>query len=91
MTGGIWRTPPGESTRTGHPAVMPVALAERCIRLSTWPGEVVADPFAGTGTTLVAAKRAGRRAVGIEQSKRYCEIAAGRLAQQVLSVGAGVA
>jgi site-specific DNA-methyltransferase (adenine-specific) len=91
ITGRLWRIPPGESTRTGHPAVMPVALAERCIRLSTWPGEVVADPFAGSGTTLVVAKRVGRCAVGIEQSKRYCEIAAARLAQQVLPVSAGVA
>jgi site-specific DNA-methyltransferase (adenine-specific) len=55
MTRGIWRIPPDESTRTGHPAVTPVALAERSIRLSTWPGEVVADPFAGSDTTLVAA------------------------------------
>jgi site-specific DNA-methyltransferase (adenine-specific) len=91
MTRGIWRIPPGESTRTGHPAVMPVALADRCIRLSAWPGEVVADPFAGSGTTLVAAKRLGRRAVGVEQSERYCEIAAAGLAQQVLPVSAGVA
>jgi len=76
MTRGIWRIPPGESTRTGHPAVMPVALA---------------DPFAGSGTTLVAAKRLGRRAVGVEPSERYCELAAARLAQQVLPVSAGVA
>src|SRR6516165_12292272 len=61
MTRGIWRIRPGESTRNDHPAVMPVAVAEWCIRLSTWPGEVVADPFAGSGTTLVAAKRLGRR------------------------------
>jgi site-specific DNA-methyltransferase (adenine-specific) len=91
MTRGIWRMPPGESTRSGHPAVMPVALAERCIRLSTWPGAVVADPFAGSGTTLVAAKDLGRCAVGVEQSERYCELAAARLAQQVLPVSAGVA
>jgi site-specific DNA-methyltransferase (adenine-specific) len=91
MTRGIWRIRPGESTRNDHPAVMPVAVAEWCIRLSTWPGEVVADPFAGSGTTLVAAKRLGRRAVGVEQSERYREIAAARLAQQVLPVSAGVA
>ncbi|MDA8400904.1 MAG: site-specific DNA-methyltransferase [Actinomycetota bacterium] len=64
----IWRIPPGASTRSEHPAVMPAALATRCIRLSTWPAEVVLDPFAGSGTTLVAAKALGRRAVGVEAS-----------------------
>ncbi len=50
----------------GHPAPFPVELARRAIRLSTWPGEVVFDPFAGTGSTLVAARQLGRRAVGVE-------------------------
>jgi hypothetical protein len=53
----VWRIPPGASAGGEHPAVMPVGLAARAIRLSTWPGEAVLDPFAGTGTTLVAARR----------------------------------
>ena len=65
----------------GHPAPFPVELARRCIRLSTWPGEVVLDPFAGTGTTLVAARQLGRRAIGIEASEAYCAQAVDRLAQ----------
>jgi hypothetical protein len=65
----------------GHPAPMPVEVARRCIRLSTWPGEVVLDPFAGLGTTLLAARQLGRRAMGIERSERYCELAVSRLAQ----------
>jgi site-specific DNA-methyltransferase (adenine-specific) len=83
----IWRIAPGASSScdsAGHPAVMPAELAMRAIRLSTWPGETVFDPFMGSGTTLVAAKRLGRRAVGIELSERYCEIAVKRLAQGVL-------
>jgi site-specific DNA-methyltransferase (adenine-specific) len=82
----VWRIPAGASFGSRHPAVMPIELAVRAIRLSTWPGETVVDCFAGTGTTLVAAKILGRRAVGVELSERYCEIAAGRLAQGVLSL-----
>jgi site-specific DNA-methyltransferase (adenine-specific) len=63
---------------------MPVEVASRAIRLSTWPGEVVLDPFAGSGTTLLAARQLGRRAIGIERSERYCEVAVSRLAQTAL-------
>lgn len=90
LTRNVWRIPPGASTRNGapaHPAVMPSELASRCVRLSTWPGETVADPFMGSGTTLVAAKLLGRRAVGIEISEAYCELAARRLDQGVLDFG----
>jgi site-specific DNA-methyltransferase (adenine-specific) len=82
----VWRIAPGASAGSEHPAVMPVELAARAIRLSTWPGESVLDPFAGTGTTLLAARQLGRRAVGIEVSERYCELAVKRLAQGSLEL-----
>jgi DNA methylase len=78
------RIPPGLNTPCrvcGHPAPMPVEVARRCVRLSTWPGETVLDPFAGSGTTLLAARQLGRRAIGVERSERYCELAVARLAQ----------
>jgi DNA modification methylase len=75
----VWLLSP--ATRDGHPAPFPLELARRCVRLSTWPGEMVFDPFAGSGTTLVAARQLGRRAIGIEPSERYCQLAVDRLAQ----------
>ena len=86
LTTNVWpMRPETRGGRTGgHPAPFPSLLVSRCIRLSTWPGELVLDPFMGSGTTLRAAKDLGRRAVGIELSERYCEVAAKRLAQEVL-------
>lgn len=92
LTTNVWRIQPqARGPETGHhPAPYPVALAARIIRLSTWPGELVLDPFMGSGSTLIAARNLGRRAVGIEVSERYCEIAATRLSQGALDFG-GVA
>jgi site-specific DNA-methyltransferase (adenine-specific) len=77
----VWNLTPAARQRDGHPAPFPIELARRCIRLSTWPDEVVLDPFAGTGTTLVAARQLGRQAIGIERSEAYCLAAIDRLAQ----------
>lgn len=62
-----------------HPAPFPVMLPSRCIRLSTWPGETVLDPFMGAGTTALAAERLGRNSIGIELSPDYIRLAEGRL------------
>lgn len=79
----VWRVNP-ERNVPDHPCPFPLALAEPIIEASCPPFGVVLDPFMGSGTTLVAARRLGRRAIGIEREKAYCDIAINRLAQQVL-------
>jgi DNA modification methylase len=68
-----------------HPNMKPRALIE--ILLAKCPAGAVADPFAGSGSTLVAAKLNNRKAIGVEIDEKYCEIAASRLAQDNLFEG----
>jgi site-specific DNA-methyltransferase (adenine-specific) len=69
-----------------HPNEKPIDLPGRFISWHTVPGDLVLDPFMGSGTTLRAAKDLGRKAIGIEIEERYCEIAAKRLRQEVIAL-----
>jgi site-specific DNA-methyltransferase (adenine-specific)/modification methylase len=79
----IWRMKRGDNTDS-HGATFPLHLAQRAINGWSAPGETILDPFMGTGTSLIAARNEGRKAVGIEISEEYCELAVKGLAQQVL-------
>jgi DNA modification methylase len=96
LTRQIWWMYPANVRRArGHPAPFPEALPNRLLHMYTFPrvdeagfpGDLVLDPLAGWGTTCVAAKRAGRRYLGIDLSERFCAEAARRLAETPLEPG----
>jgi len=82
----VFVAPVGVEKGNAHPAPMPLELAEHLVRLSG--ASSIIDPFAGSGTTLLAARRLERFGIGIELAAEYCELSAFRLSQQVLGAWA---
>lgn len=80
-------SPGAYTAKVGHPTPKPVGLMENII-ISAIPG-VVADPFAGSGSTLLAARNLGRKSIGVEVAEQYCELIAKRLDQMCLDLGEG--
>ena len=79
LTLDVWSIPAESARRVGHPAPFPVELPERLIRLYTFAGDLVLDPFMGSGSTLVAAAQLGRRYVGYDLDAGYVELARHRV------------
>lgn len=77
----IWTDIRGSSTRGGHPAPYPASLAERLIRMFSFAGDTVFDPFGGTGSTAAAAMEAGRNSISVEIEAEYLQLARTRLEQ----------
>lgn len=81
-TNGLWTFNGERRSRVGHPAPFPVELPTRCIKLFSFVGDTVLDPFLGSGTTLAAARRCRRTAIGIEIDKGYCRAARDRIEKE---------
>lgn len=81
-TDGMWRISP--ETNSNHPAPFPIELPNRCIEMFSYVGELVFDPFCGSGTTLRSAKNLKRNYIGVDISEQYCNIANKRLEQELL-------
>ena len=82
-TNGVW-TFNGQSKKGagGHPAPFPLELPRRCIKLFSYIGDTVLDPFLGSGSTLIASYLHGRKGIGVEIDKKYCDIAVKRLLRE---------
>ena len=81
-TNGVW-TFRGESKRkVGHPAPFPVELPKRCIKLFSYVGDTVLDPFMGSGSTVIAAKQNNRHGIGIDFEIDYCQLAMERILKE---------
>ncbi len=81
-TTDLWEIPSESATRVGHPAPFPVALPRRLIELYTYEGDVVLDPFMGSGTTAVAAVRTRRHYIGFETDQSYVDRSHARVAEE---------
>jgi site-specific DNA-methyltransferase (adenine-specific) len=78
-TSGVWVFSGESKKKIGHPSPFPIELPQRCIKLFSYVGDIVLDPFMGSGSTLVAAKHNGRIGVGVDIEGEYCEIAKNRV------------
>ena len=76
---GFWNICPESANQIGHPAPFPQELAYRLIKFYSYKGNVILDPFNGSGTTCVVAYKTGRHCIGIDKSEKYNEIAVKRL------------
>ena len=81
----IWTSLTGASTKT-HPAPYPLELANRLIRMFSFVGDTIFDPFLGTGTTSLAAWMAGRNSIGVELDEQYFEMALDRFQNETISL-----
>ncbi len=81
-TNGLWTFSGESKKRVGHPAPFPVELPKKCIKLFSFVGDTVLDPFVGSGSTLIACALFNRRGIGVEIDEGYCKLAKDRLVRE---------
>ena len=81
FTKSVWKFPAERATKVGHPAPFPVELPYRLIQLYTFEGEVILDPFAGSGSACIAALKTKRKYVAYDIDQKYCDLAERRIKQ----------
>jgi DNA modification methylase len=92
LTLDVWDIPPESASRVRHPAPFPVELPQRLIELYTFAGDLVVDPFLGSGSTVIAARRTGRHGIGYDLDPSYVTLARARVAEEaVAGTGDGAA
>lgn len=95
-TNGVWTFNGESKKKIGHPAPYPVELPRRCVKLFSFVGDTVLDPFLGSGSTLLACLYTGRNGIGVDIDKAYCELAQkrlendGKLNQYKLNIATGI-
>jgi site-specific DNA-methyltransferase (adenine-specific) len=89
-TKSVWTVNPESAQKVGHPAPFPVELPYRLIQLYTFSGDIVLDPFMGSGSTAIAALKSGRKYVGYEVDPAYIKLAEQRIAAYQLRRGSGI-
>ena len=82
-TNGVWDFMGESKKKVKHPSPFPVQLPRRCIKLFSYLGDTVLDPFLGSGTTLIACLQTGRKGIGVDIDENYCEIAKQRLIKEI--------
>ena len=81
-TKGVWKFSGESKRKIGHPAPFPVELPRRCIKLFSFVGDTVLDPFMGSGSTVIAAKQNSRNGIGIDMEMDYCQLAMERILRE---------
>jgi len=89
-TKSVWAMNPESAKKVGHPAPFPIELPYRLIQLYTFKGDLILDPFMGSGTTAIAALKAGRKYIGYEIDPEYIKRAEDRIADYRLQSSAGI-
>ncbi len=81
-TNGLWTFPGESKKKIGHPAPFPIELPKRCIKLFSFVGDTVLDPFLGSGSTLIASSLLHRKGIGVDIDENYCNLAKNRLLKE---------